>query len=34
MGNAGPELRSLGFPVTARNDEGGLALALRQYALS
>jgi Cof subfamily protein (haloacid dehalogenase superfamily) len=34
MGNAGPELRSLGFPVTARNDEGGLALALRRYALS
>ena len=34
MGNAEPELRALGLPVTARNDEGGLALALRRHVLA
>jgi Cof subfamily protein (haloacid dehalogenase superfamily) len=34
MGNAEPELRSLGFPVTASHDEAGLAVALRRYVLA
>jgi Cof subfamily protein (haloacid dehalogenase superfamily) len=34
MGNAEPDLLALGLPVTARHDEGGLALALRRYALA
>ncbi|MGE0813746.1 MAG: HAD family hydrolase [Vicinamibacterales bacterium] len=33
MGNAEPELRALGFPMTGRHDEAGLAQALRRYVL-
>jgi Cof subfamily protein (haloacid dehalogenase superfamily) len=33
MGNAVPELLSAGFPITASNDDGGLALAIEQFAL-
>lgn len=33
MGNAEPALLSLGFPVTADNDSGGLAQALREHVL-
>lgn len=31
MGNAEPELLEMGLPVTDRNDEAGLARALREY---
>jgi Cof subfamily protein (haloacid dehalogenase superfamily) len=34
MGNSVPELKSLGWPVTLSNDEGGLAEAIRTYALA
>lgn len=34
MGNAAPELRALGFPVTAGNDDGGLVQALGRYVLA
>ena len=33
MGNAAAELKSLGWRVTLSNDEGGLAQAIRMYAL-
>jgi Cof subfamily protein (haloacid dehalogenase superfamily) len=33
MGNSVPELKSLGWPVTLSNDEGGVARAIEQYAL-
>jgi Cof subfamily protein (haloacid dehalogenase superfamily) len=33
MGNCVPELKSLGWPVTLSNDEGGVARAIEQYAL-
>lgn len=33
MGNAEEELRALGFPVTATNDEHGVARAIEQYIL-
>jgi Cof subfamily protein (haloacid dehalogenase superfamily) len=34
MGNAVGALKTHGFPVTASNDENGLALAIRRFALS
>lgn len=34
MGNAEPELLALGLPVTTKNDEGGLAKAIRDYVIS
>jgi Cof subfamily protein (haloacid dehalogenase superfamily) len=34
MGNAEPELLTLGLPTTATHDEAGLAQALRRYVLS
>jgi Cof subfamily protein (haloacid dehalogenase superfamily) len=34
MGNAVPELLESGYPVTASNDEAGLARAIERYALS
>jgi hydroxymethylpyrimidine pyrophosphatase-like HAD family hydrolase len=34
MGNAEPELLALGFPVTGRHDEAGLAQALREHVLA
>ena len=34
MGNACAELKTRGWPVTASNDEGGLAEAIRQFALA
>jgi len=34
MGNAAEELKTRGWPVTLSNDEGGLAAAIRKYALS
>ena len=34
MGNAVPSLKTRGFPVTASNDENGLALAIQRYALT
>jgi Cof subfamily protein (haloacid dehalogenase superfamily) len=34
MGNAEPAVLALGLPVTASNDEGGLAQALRHYVLA
>lgn len=33
MGNAVPELKSMGWPVTLSNDENGVAEAIRRYAL-
>jgi len=33
MGNSVPELKTRGWPVTLTNDEGGLAAAIRTYAL-
>jgi HAD superfamily hydrolase (TIGR01484 family) len=33
MGNAAPELLAAGFATTAMNDDAGLALAIRRYAL-
>jgi Cof subfamily protein (haloacid dehalogenase superfamily) len=33
MGNSVPELKKLGWPVTLSNDEGGVAEAIRMYAL-
>jgi hydroxymethylpyrimidine pyrophosphatase-like HAD family hydrolase len=33
MGNAPAALKTLGFHVTASNDEGGLADAIRRFAL-
>ena len=33
MGNAVAELKALGYPVTATNDQAGLARAIRRYAL-
>jgi Cof subfamily protein (haloacid dehalogenase superfamily) len=33
MGNAVEALKALGFPVTATNDQAGLAAAIRRYAL-
>ena len=34
MGNASPGLKSLGWPVTLSNDEGGVAAAIEQYVLA
>jgi hypothetical protein len=34
MGNADPELRALGLPVVARNDDDGVAEAIRGFALA
>jgi 5-amino-6-(5-phospho-D-ribitylamino)uracil phosphatase len=34
MGNAVPELLAAGYPVTATNDEAGLARAIERYALT
>jgi len=34
MGNAVSALRQLGWPVTLSNDEGGVAVAIRRYALA
>ena len=34
MGNSVPELKALGWAVTLSNDEGGLAAAIRKYALA
>ncbi len=34
MGNAVAELKTLGWPVTATNDEAGVARAIRTYALT
>ncbi len=34
MGNAVAELKALGFPVTATNDQAGLAAAIRRFALA
>ena len=34
MGNACAELKARGWKVTASNDEGGLAEAIRQFALA
>ena len=34
MGNAEPELRALGLPITASHDEAGLAQAIRQFVLA
>jgi len=34
MGNAVPELKSLGWMVTLSNDENGVAEAIRTYALN
>lgn len=33
MGNAEPELLALGLPVTAKNDEAGLAKAIRDFVI-
>jgi len=33
MGNAAPELKSLGWSLTASNDESGVAAAIREHAL-
>ncbi|MFZ0886691.1 MAG: HAD family hydrolase [Candidatus Acidiferrales bacterium] len=33
MGNSVAELKSLGWPITLSNDEDGLAVAIRRYAL-
>jgi len=33
MGNASPELTASGWPITASNDEGGVAQAIWKYAL-
>jgi Cof subfamily protein (haloacid dehalogenase superfamily) len=33
MGNSVPELKSLGWPETLSNDQGGVAAAIEQYAL-
>lgn len=33
MGNAEPEVLALGLPITASNDDAGLAAALRRYVL-
>jgi len=34
MGNSIPELKTLGWPVTLDNDQGGVAEAIRRYALT
>jgi hydroxymethylpyrimidine pyrophosphatase-like HAD family hydrolase len=34
MGNAVPELLEAGYPITASNDEAGLALAIEDYVLN
>ncbi len=34
MGNAAPELKALGWPVTATNDESGVASAIERFALN
>ena len=34
MGNAVPELKQLGWPVTSDNDSGGVAAAIDRYALA
>ena len=34
MGNASEELKSLGWPVTLSNDDGGVAAAIEQYVLA
>jgi Cof subfamily protein (haloacid dehalogenase superfamily) len=34
MGNASKELKSLGWPVTLSNDDGGVAAAIERYALA
>ena len=34
MGNAVPELKALGWPMTGTNDEAGVASAIENYALS
>jgi hydroxymethylpyrimidine pyrophosphatase-like HAD family hydrolase len=34
MGNSVPELKSLGYAVTATNDEAGLADAIHKYAMA
>ncbi len=33
MGNAEPEVLALGLPITASNDDAGLAEALKRYVL-
>lgn len=33
MGNAVPELKSMGWPVTLSNDDGGVAAAIERYVL-
>ncbi|HEV2386747.1 MAG TPA: Cof-type HAD-IIB family hydrolase [Candidatus Acidoferrales bacterium] len=33
MGNAVPELKSIGWPVTLTNDDGGVAAAIERYVL-
>lgn len=33
MGNAVPELKSMGWPVTLSNDDGGVAVAIERYVL-
>ena len=33
MGNAAPDLHAAGFERTSSNDEAGLALAIRRFAL-
>lgn len=34
MGNAVPELKALGWPVTLSNDDGGVAAAIERYVLT
>jgi Cof subfamily protein (haloacid dehalogenase superfamily) len=34
MGNAVPELKSIGWPVTLTNEEGGVAAAIERYVLA
>jgi hydroxymethylpyrimidine pyrophosphatase-like HAD family hydrolase len=34
MGNASEELKTLGWPVTLSNDDGGVAAAIEQYVLA
>ena len=34
MGNGLPELKARGWPVTGRNDEGGVAQAIMRYVLN
>jgi hydroxymethylpyrimidine pyrophosphatase-like HAD family hydrolase len=34
MGNASEELKTLGWPVTLSNDDGGVAAAIDRYVLA